>query len=328
MYPSADHIHDGIFIKEQIEYNEKKYGIQCKIYFIDGIRSKFNYIKSIIAINYLLRKERFDLIHVHFGLSGLFLLFNPFITIPVAVTLHGSDIQSYKRGALIQGLSKLVVKRATRVIILNKKMAGILKKYQDKLVMIPCGINMEDFDRKRSHLHNRDIVIGFPASRFRLVKNYAFFQIVMEQLRAKGYKIEVVEFDGFTRDQVAANLSRLDCLVMTSFSEGSPQIIKEAMACGVPIVSANVGDVKWLLQGVDNCYVIDSFRVDTFVEKIMKLIKLEPTCRITNGKDKLRLLELDQETVCTKIYQLYKNLIGDSVSLQTKLHNENIGNCI
>jgi glycosyltransferase involved in cell wall biosynthesis len=55
--------------------------------------------------------------------------------------------------------------------------------------------------------------------------------------------------------RVPIYLSAADCLLCTSDSEGSPAIVKEAMACNLPVVSVDVGDVKYCLSGVDNCFI-------------------------------------------------------------------------
>jgi teichuronic acid biosynthesis glycosyltransferase TuaC len=310
MYPSAKHIHDGIFIKEQIEYLKKEYNLEYEVYLVDGLRSKFNYLKSIFIINGLVNREKYDLIHIHYGLSGIFLIFNPFIKLPTVVTLHGTDIQSgAKKVSLIKTVTKLVVRRASRIIVVNEQMIDILKKYKCKVVKIPCGIDTEKFDLGRNNIGNKSFLIGFPADKRRTVKNYTLFKEIVEKLNKRGYDIKTLEFKNFTREQVAINLSKLDCLLMTSLSEGSPQIIKEALACGVPIISSNVGDVKSLLQAVKNCYVINSFIAEDFVEKIIEIIKLRPDKRAVSGKEKLELLELDQKSVCSKIFQLYKHIL-------------------
>src|SRR5213076_2028526 len=50
-------------------------------------------------------------------------------------------------------------------------------------------------------------------------------------------------------------MSAADALVLTSFTEGSPNVVKEAMACELPIVATPAGDVPERLQGVPGCYV-------------------------------------------------------------------------
>ena len=310
MYPDENRIHFGIFIKEQIEFYVKKYHIQYEVLLVDGKKSKFNYIKSIFKINYSIYKNKYDLIHVHFGLSGMFLFFNPFIKIPVVVTLHGSDIQSYvQKEGLMQKITKKVVSRSDRTIILNDHMSIILEKYKHKLVKIPCGIDTTLFNTYRNNLDNESFVIGFPANRSRKVKNFPFFEKIIKILKSQGQRIKVIEFDGFTREEVVVNLCKLDCLLMTSFSEGSPQIIKEALACNVPIVSTNVGDVQLLLADVKNCSVINSFDTNLFVDKIKHLIYLNPSERNTNGLIKIKQLGLDQNTIVSILHELYANTL-------------------
>jgi teichuronic acid biosynthesis glycosyltransferase TuaC len=308
MYPTDDFIYNGIHVKEQIDYLVAEYNIDYEIYFINGRKSKFNYIKSIFLINSLIKKEHFDLIHIHFGLSGLFLLFNPFIKIPVVLTLHGSDISPVTASALMKKITTLVVSRSNKVIILNDKTKEVLKKFEDRLLKIPCGINVKDFNSNRKNLINKSFTIGFPGDIKRIVKNYKLFNEIMEFLRLE-FDTRIVVFHNMTRPQLSEQLSKLDCLVMTSLSEGSPQMIKEALASNVPIISSKVGDVAELLAGVKNAYVIDSFDKEDYVLKIRKIISLPPKERRTNGIEKIKELELDQNSTVLKIFEVYKNLL-------------------
>ena len=311
MYPSEATPFEGVFIKEQVEYCHKVYGINYKLFVIDRSRHKYlNYLSSIFKIKNVISKGNFDLIHIHFGLAGIFLLLNPLIKVPVIVTFHGSDIISFKKKeGLMQKISHMVAARADKIIILNDKMASKLGKYQNKSVKIPCGINTEIFKVARNNLKNKKLVIGFPSDRNREVKNYPLFKAVVNILLEKGFQIETLEFANFSRVEMAQNLSRLDCLLMTSFSEGSPQIVKEAMVCGVPIVTTRVGDVANLLNGVKNCAVVDSFDACLLAEKVCEILKLAPKDRFTNGSEKITQLALNQEKVCSNIYDVYQSLL-------------------
>lgn len=312
MYPSEETPFDGVFIKEQVQYCQDKYNIDYKVFVIERSGKKYlNYFKSIIQIKKIISRGNFDLVHVHYGLAGMFLVLKPLIKPPVVVTLHGSDIISYKkRDGLMQKISKMAASNAERIIILNDKMAAILYRHRHKLVKIPCGINTEIFALDRNNLDNDRFLIGFPSDRKREVKNYPLFKIITNIISEKGYNIKILEFTNFTRKEMAYNLSKLDCLIMTSHSEGSPQIIKEAMVCEVPIVSTKVGDVEILLKGLKNCYVIDSFDPEPFVEKVIKILGLSPGERTTGGKERIKQLELDQENVCANIYGLYESLLN------------------
>ena len=83
------------------------------------------------------------------------------------------------------------------------------------------------------------------------VKNSPLAKAVVEQLP----DARLMEMKGYTRQQVNWVMNGADCLLMTSFREGSPQVVKEAMTCGTPIVSVDVGDVRDQTSGIDGCYV-------------------------------------------------------------------------
>ncbi len=76
---------------------------------------------------------------------------------------------------------------------------------------------------------------------------------------------------GVEPDQVPTLMNAADCLVFPSRSEGSPNAIKEAMACALPIVSTAVGDVAERLDGVADCYVREP-RPDAFAAALREAI--------------------------------------------------------
>lgn len=308
MYPTPDFIYNGIHVKEQILYLTQKYSLDYQVEFINGSKSKFNYIKSIFTVNKLIRNNNFDIIHVHFGLSGIFLLFNPFLKTPVVVTLHGSDTMAGKAYGLMLPITRQVVKRARRVIIMNENMANLFNNQVIKIRKIPCGIDVSEFNIGRKNKAGA-FKLGFPGNKNRPGKNFSLFKEIVDKLSAEGYHIEIIEFHNLTRKEVVQSLSSLDCLLMTSLYEGSPQINKEAMSNGIPIVSTNVGDVKKILSGVSNCYVIDSFEADQFLEPIKKIISLKNEDRVTNGKKRIEELQIDQDTVVSKIFNVYKEIV-------------------
>lgn len=91
---------------------------------------------------------------------------------------------------------------------------------------------------------------------------------------------------------------------MTSFTEGSPQFIKEAMACGCPIVSVNVGDVADVIDGVDGCYIAerDSVLIASLLQKAINDNKR------TNGRVRIELLGFTNRLIANQIIDLYKKI--------------------
>ncbi|GAB1452033.1 hypothetical protein MASR2M47_20890 [Draconibacterium sp.] len=214
-----------------------------------------------------------------------------------------------KSNKLIVFISKLVARKADHVFYLKDIVKELFKNQIDKLEYMPCGINTEIFEFKKLK-NNSDLVkIAFPASKLRPEKNYSFFLKIIEVLNLD-YKLntEVIEIHGKTRKEVCDILNSVDVLVMTSISEGSPQIIKEAMCCNTPIVSSYVGDVSILLKNITNCFVINKFDENLFSKAILEILKIEPEKRISNGRQRIFDLGLDEESTSRKIMNAYKIL--------------------
>lgn len=308
MYPSTNDPTYGIFVKEQIEAICNCEKIDYRVYAIDGKKGLWQYIKSINEIHTLLSKEHFDLIHVHYGLSGLFLLLlNP--KIPVLMTLHGGDIQAEQGKTIQVALTKLILKSCNFAITLNERMDDIVRKYIAKTEIIPCSVNTNLFvshreERMRSNQYN----VLFPSARTREVKDFPLFQRVCNVLREKyGLHVEEYYLENLSRQEVADLFCRMDVLLMTSISEGSPQVVKEAMACNLPIVSTNVGDVSILLNGVKDCYVADSRDEDELAYLVYKsLVKNQETG--ISPREKINELRLDDDSIARRILNVYHNM--------------------
>jgi glycosyltransferase involved in cell wall biosynthesis len=311
MWPIPSHPYYGIFVKEQIEGIEKHYNdVDFEISFINGKKFKLNYLLSIFKLNFKISNSKYDIIHIHFGLSGFFLLFNPFLKTPIVTTLHSADIDIIKSNQFFVWVSKQVVKKSKKVFYLNDKMLEILETQKGKLIYLPCGVNTDDFYKEQISSKKDELIIGFPANKMRPEKNYLLFEEIIKTLQGQlGIKISVVEFHNKNRREVRESLNLIDLLLMTSLSEGSPQIVKEALSCDTPVISSNVGDVKKILEGVDNCYLVDSFESLDYIEPIMKIIKNKSLKVRSTGRQQIFRLKLDEKSISERIYLEYNKLI-------------------
>jgi teichuronic acid biosynthesis glycosyltransferase TuaC len=97
---------------------------------------------------------------------------------------------------------------------------------------------------------------------------------------------------------------------VTSFSEGSPLVIKEAMACNCTIVSTNVGDVEWVLGDTEGCYIA-VFDAKDVAKKLKLAIEFREEHQYTNGRNRITELGLDSETIAGRIMEVYKKVIGN-----------------
>ena len=112
---------------------------------------------------------------------------------------------------------------------------------------------------------------------------------------------------GFTRDQLADFFDKADAVLMTSISEGSPQVVKEAMSCNCPVISTNVGDVEVVLNGAAGCAFVNEHEENALAEKLF--LSLQGQIPGKSPRQQIFDLELDDKAITTKIYNVYKSLL-------------------
>lgn len=292
------------FIKEQMD-SLTKMGIEFSLFQINK-RGILGYLLNLKPFRRTVKQIKPDLIHAHYGLSAL--LANMQFSVPVVTTFHGSDINDRN----ILKYSKLAHRLSVASIFVEKSMKQRIAKY-DKGIIIPCGVETAVFvpipkleASNYTALDSGSINILFSSAFDNPVKNYPLAVKACNIAEEKtGKRINLIELKGYTREQVNLLMNVADCVLLTSFSEGSPQFIKEAMACNCPIISTNVGDVKELIEDIEGCYVT-GFSAEEISEKI-KLV-LNSGKRI-ESRDKIFKQELDAESVAKKIVEVYKNVL-------------------
>lgn len=239
-----------------------------------------------------------DIIHAHYGLSGL--LANLQRKVPVVATYHGSDINNPK----VLRFSRLSVQLSKHNIFVSEKnirIADVNKKHS----LIPCGIDTAVFApkdksdaRTKLGLDTEKNYILFAGSFSNDVKNPA---LAIEAVKLVP-NAELIELKGYTREEVALLMNAVDVCLMTSHTEGSPQFIKEAMACNCPIVSVDVGDVKEVISEVEGCYMVNYDAVEV-ASDLQKALGFNTR---TNGRKRIEELKLDLSEVAKRVVDVYK----------------------
>lgn len=317
MFPTEKRPVFGIFVKEQVDSIRRYHpDVEYDVYSIDGGgvqgASKWislkNYINSIIAVDRIVRKGAYDLIHVHYGFSGLFLL-NPFRKrIPTLVTLHGGDIQPEQKKQFQVFATRRLLKNANFAITLNERMDKIAHHYIKNTKIVPCAANTDFFTPVVKDATNTKPLVIFPSDKTRFVKNYPLFLETINVLKEK-YEIECMtsEVHKMSRSQVRDLYYKADLMLMTSISEGSPQVVKEAMACNLPVVSTPVGDVEILLQNVRDSGVSKKHDAEELADLCFKSL----TGKIGGvyGSERLVSLGLDNKSISDEIYNIYNQLL-------------------
>lgn len=296
------------FIQEQID-SIKKLGIEVLIFKINkpgliGYSSHLRPLRRFIKLN------NPDIVHAHYGLSGL--LANMQRKIPVITTFHGSDINNPR----VFKFSKWAHILSAASIFVEEKMQSKLSPKETSCI-IPCGVDFATFRPLANGEINgtlnikKDCVnILFSSSFCNPVKNYPLAKEACTHLeRGINKKVNLIELKGIERQQVNLLMNSVDCVLLTSFSEGSPQFIKEAMACNKPIVATNVGDIKWLF-GNEPGHFLAGFESKDVAEKIKLALAFSKKNINTKGREKIIELGLDSVTIAKRIIEIYNIVLN------------------
>ncbi len=304
-----------VFAKRQVSdlINE---GHQCEIFFFNTKISPMLFIHQLISFQRKIKSFRPEIIHAHYGTYTAFFA-SLFHDVPLTVTFQGSDINHTTdvhpwREKLGKWMSRKAADKAKEIICVSQKIFDLLPVGKEKSTIIPCGIDIRIFKplqkvdcKKKLGLSNDTHYLFFNANN-PIVKRLDIAEIVIQKLSQK-HKIELLTLNGNVHpDDIPLYLNASDALLLCSDSEGSPMVIKEALACQIPIVSVAVGDVKERIQGVDHCFIVPQ-NVDAITEKIKSII--DQNLKETNGREKLIHDQLDSITIIHQIITLYKKAI-------------------
>jgi len=289
------------FIVEQVD-ELKRFGVEVEYYGIHG-KGILGYLSNRPSLKAKIREYHPDLIHAHYGLSGL--LANLQRKIPVVTTFHGSDIHEGGRNLFF---SRLAIQLSVYNIFVTEDLQKQAACHGNNQCIIPCGIDttiIHSMDRNEARkLLGWDFdghYVLFAGAFDNQVKNSSLARAATDLIP----NVHLVEMRGYNRKQVNLAMNAANCLLMTSHHEGSPQVVKEAMTCGTPIVSVNVGDVAEITNNIEGCY-ITSYDAKELANSINKAITFQGK---TNGPQRIFELGLSNNLVIKKLLAIYHKVL-------------------
>lgn len=267
MYPSAASPGSGVFVQEQVK-GLCAIGLDVRVLFVDRRgEGPLQYYRMRNRIAAAVADFEPDTLHVMYGGVMADQIVRRHHFRPVVVTFHGSDLL----GENLSGWTRKIISRygvycsrraaraADRVVVVARHLAKALNGgvNRDKVRVIPCGIDMERFKpmdplwcKQRLGWDPRSFHVLFASSNGDPVK-----RPWLAKAAVAGMSAELHYMTGISNVEVPLWLNASDALLLTSVHEGSPTIIKEALACGLPIVSVDVGDVAERIEGIEGCHL-------------------------------------------------------------------------
>jgi len=245
----------------------------------------------------------YDLVHASYGLTGPAALAQP--NLPVVLTLWGSDLMGR-----FGPVSRWCARRSDAVIVMSGEMAETLGQ---PCHVIPHGIDIERFsprppDEARAELGWSGAArhVFFPYPRKRDVKDFPRAEQVVARVRERlDAPVELHVAEGIPYDRMPLHMNAADALLLTSEREGMPNTVKEALACDLPVVSTDVGDVAAWLEDVEPSDV-----GETDVELADALVDVLERRERSNGRAAVR--QLDWSNVAGRIIQVYRDVVDSA----------------
>lgn len=300
LFISSGNAKDGIspIIKNQGESLIKE-GVDVQYFTIKG-KGLFSYLKHIRILYKHLSVNRYDLHHAHFSLSACVATLAG--CKPLVVSLMGSEMNS---GLIIKNMIRLFANlRWDAVIVKSLSMKRRLRI--SKAIIIPNGVDLNAVKPSISQSDDSSQkTVLFASDPAKYVKNYQLAEKSVSMVENYQVKLKVVH--SISHGDVIKAINNTDVLLLTSLWEGSPNIVKEAMACNCPVVATKVGDIEWLF-GDEPGHFISGFELEEVAEKITMALEFSETHKRTNGRNRITELGLDSGTVAKKIVSIYKDL--------------------
>jgi len=305
-YPTENFPIFGIFVKEQID-SLSQTGTYSKVFFINGKENgKLEYVESILKLRKFLKKNNFDIIHCHHVFSAIIFILTGFSSkVPSIVSFQNDPVDES-----FFNLFRIIKHFTTAWIFKNNSC------YVDRIrgFYLPNGVDTDFFrpiNREEAcnkiGLDPKKIYILFVSSNYlRKQKRYDRYQSIISELKKWDNKIEELKLINTERSLVPYFFNASSLHLLTSDFEGSPNSVKEALSCNIPVISTNVGNVKDLIENVHGSYCAsgndDYELIDLCKKSLSKII-------IPNSRDKLIEKGYDMNSVAIKLKNIYNKTL-------------------
>jgi glycosyltransferase involved in cell wall biosynthesis len=314
IYPTHDNPARGTFVRTQVEYL-KRAGVEVELLVVGERSRKLKYPRAALELRRRLADNSIDLVHAHYSYVGI--LARMQWKVPVVVSYCGDDLlgtisvrgkQSWF-GRLAVFAGGVLSNHVDGVIVKSRGMASKLKRTRD-VYTIPNEIDFGLFQplEKREartilglDLHKKYLL--FAASPDIPVKRFPLAKSVADHMGRRDPMIELLVVYKEPQERLPLFMSACDAMVFTSYQEGSPNVVKQAMACNLPIVSTDVGDAREIIGNTAGCYVSKP-EVQEFAWHLSNILR---HCERTNGREQVR--HLAGPAVAQRIIEVYDRVL-------------------
>lgn len=288
------------FVQSQLDSLKEK-GLDMILFPVVGHGIKAH-LRAVRNLRKLVRREKPDIVHAHYSICGYVAsLATLFLKTKVVVSLLGSFPKKNFKRSIVRFCIKHIW---DRTLVKSQRTADQLEL---NLPVIPNGVNLDQFRlldyktaRESCQFVDGKKYIIWCSNPSRSEKRFTLAQDAVAML----HDDNVILFPVYDHphDDVVRYMCAADALLLTSVSEGSPNVIKEAMACNCPIVSTDVGDVRWITENIDGTYVADNDDPGSISRCLRKALEFKGRSK---GRDEIVRKGLSSECVAERIIAIY-----------------------
>lgn len=314
-YPSVERPGGAAYLVRHIKALESK-GHRVDVLPFVSRANPINYYKAWIEMRRRLKLFDYDLIHAHFGQSALIARLQ--FSAPVVITYHGSDLIGICdarghytiKGKILSTLSRVMSLHADAVIVVARHLGERLPRCDWSLV--PLGVDLERFmpiekqqARRQLGWDEESFIVLFAALRAdNPVKRLSLCKAACKLLQ-NGFRAELKIVQGVSPDEMPLFMCAADALLVTSLHEGSPTVVKEALACNLPVVTTDVGDVCERLEGVHPSFICEPD--PAMLASALRELAIAGAPR-SNGRSRIQLLA--EPLVADRVVEVYRSVLS------------------
>ncbi len=325
MYPTPQNPSAAPFVEQQIK-GLRQIGVDVEVIFVDraqhGMSAYWRLGSKLLS---KIKELQVDLMHVMYGGIISFQATRIAANTPTVVTFHGSDLFGERLSGMTRRMiagcgvraSWAAARRASGIVTVSDALKRSLPEDVDrgKVRVIPCGIDIglfkpldRDVCRNKLGWKPDGFHILFAANTNNPIKRPELARAAVNALFAVGISAELHSLCRIPYDEVPVWINASDCLVLTSLNEGSPTIIKEALACNLPVVSVDVGDVRERIRGIEGCHLAPPDPT----ELASKLWMVYSGRRSVSGRERMQEFSLD--SIARRLVMFYCDTLASHMN--------------
>jgi len=309
-----------IFVRRQGEALAKE-GTEVNLFYLDSRTSPRRLLTDFFYFRAELDRLRPSVIHAQFGTVTALFAALACGRLPLVITYRGSDLnpppRTYRWRARIRAacgclFSQLAALRAQKIICVSSPLRDRLWWRRDLVTILPTGVDPDVFypssqlqARRQLGWSNWERVVLFHAGPDVILKRLDLAREAVENASRKVPVLRLEILNGSVEPgSVPEMMNAADCLLVTSYSEGSPTVVQEALACNLPIVSVAVGDVVERFENVHGATVVPP-QASVLGHALAQMV--EPPRRSTGS---LKIEEFSSRHIARRLQEIYARMMG------------------